>query len=103
MEKKDEEQRVGIEVLLYEASLGGRLESYRLRLRVVGMFALSFFVFASFSKFGPKFLGWKQKRRRRVAGEETWSDERREKGRRLVRQTVQLGRREGGHGPMSQI
>ena len=36
VEKKDEEQRVGIEVLLYEASLGGRLESYRLRLRVVG-------------------------------------------------------------------
>jgi len=71
VEKKDEEQRVGIEVLLYEASLGRRLESYRLRLRVVGMFALSFFVFASFSKFGPKFLGWKQKRRRRVAGEET--------------------------------
>ena len=29
VEKKDEEQRVGIEVLLYEASLGGRLESKR--------------------------------------------------------------------------
>ena len=48
VEKKDEEQRVGIEVLLYEASLGGRLESYRLRLRVVGMFALSSFVFFRF-------------------------------------------------------
>jgi len=76
---------------MYErASLGRWLASKR-DVRIV------FEILAQF------FWGGSKKRRRRVAGEESWSDEKREEGRRLVRQTMQLGRREGGHGPLSQI
>ena len=35
------------------------------------------FFFCSFLKFGPNFWDGSEKQRKRVAGEETWSDERR--------------------------
>ena len=56
-------KEVGIEVLLYEAFLGRWLLSTAASSRGGKRDGrvVFFFVFASFLKFGPKFLGWKRK------------------------------------------